>query len=84
MNTSFSKDRKSPASLLMFAMMLVALGASQAHESARAATIKTIDLLSHQVESDMARIDESLRILSRAGQLTAATVDLIRKRPTRD
>lgn len=84
MNTRFGKDRNNPASLLMFVMMLIALGASQMHESARAATTRTVELLSQQVETDMARIDESLRILSRAGKLTAATAELIRKRTTRD
>ncbi len=81
MNTGRKYDHKSPASLVMFAMMVMALAASQLHESEIAqASVQPVII---QLQSSMNELDGLHRKLLEAKQLTIAGAVLIEKRRDR-
>lgn len=82
MTTSVSRAGKGPASLIMFAMMFLALGASQFHETARAKAAIDPVLLQLQVTID--QVDQLQRVLSKAGHLTTVRSALAGQRRERD
>ena len=82
MTTSASRARKGPASLIMFVMMFLALGASQLHESSRAQAAMDPVLL--QLEVTMGKADELQRILLEAGRWTAVRSVQASQRRERD
>lgn len=70
--------QKSPASLLMFAMITIALASSQAHENSRAQA--TIGPVIDQIRSTMADIDELQINMDAAARLSEVGKALTDKR----
>jgi len=78
MNAWTDQIRKSPASLVMFAMMGLALAGSQMHEAEVAsAVIKPVVI---QLQTSIADLDDLHRVLLEAKQLTATGAALVAKR----
>jgi len=78
MNTWTDKHRRSPASLVMFAMMGLALAGSQMHEAEMAsAAIKPVVI---QIQSSIEDLDDLHRVLLQAKQLTITGAALVAER----
>ena len=78
MNAWTDKYRRRPASLVMFAMMGIALAGSQIHQAEMAsAAIKPVVI---QVQSSIEDLDDLHRVLLEAKQLTIAGAALVGKR----
>ncbi len=78
MNTWTDKYRSSPASLVMFAMMGLALAGSQIHEAEIAgAAIKPVVI---QLQTSIEDLDDLHRVLLEAKQLTVSGAALVAER----
>lgn len=78
MNTWTDKYRRSPASLVMFAMVGLALAGSQMHEAEMAsAAIKPVVI---QLQTSIEDLDDLHRVLLEAKQLTVSGAALVAER----
>ena len=78
MNAWIDMKRKNPASLVMFAMVGLALAGSQMHEAELAST--AIQPVVIQIQSSLEELDDLHRVLLEAKQLTVTGAALVAKR----